>query len=141
VPRITFRQMKQFKSEAAAERDGLCCYCDSPMWEADPIAFSIANQVAAEFLWCFQCTTEHIVARTDGGRNGRENIAAACRLCNQRRHEAPSPLSFEEFRVFVQDEIRQGRWTLRPSSLRGSRLMTQGRHRLDRLIANLSDDR
>ncbi|WP_254782667.1 HNH endonuclease, partial [Lysobacter sp. yr284] len=32
-----------------------------------------------------RCTAEHLIARHEGGRNRRENIAAACWLCNQRR--------------------------------------------------------
>ncbi|MFD0320236.1 hypothetical protein [Lysobacter gummosus] len=40
-----------------------------------------------------QCIAEHLLARRDGGRNTRGNIAAACWLYNQRRHRRKHPLS------------------------------------------------
>ncbi|MEN5206681.1 HNH endonuclease [Stenotrophomonas terrae] len=34
-----------------------------------------------------RCTAEHLVSQQDGGKNVAGNIAAACWLCNTRRHK------------------------------------------------------
>jgi len=49
-----------------------------------------------------EVTAEHLVARMDGGKNTRTNIAAACRRCNADRHAlfpagAPAPETYQAF--------------------------------------------
>lgn len=113
---------------------GLCCYCESPMWETDPLGFASAHGIPADSLWCYQCTTEHLLPRALGGSNRQDNIAAACRLCNQYRHEMLSPLAADEFREFVRSEVRAGRWAPRPASPGNNLILVRGRRRLSRLI-------
>nr|WP_297801524.1 HNH endonuclease [Arenimonas sp. GDDSR-1] len=57
-----------------------------------------------------RCTAEHLVAQQDGGRDVEGNIAAACRLCNARRHKRRKPPTPEDYRIFVQKRIAKGRW-------------------------------
>ncbi|MDX2299302.1 MAG: HNH endonuclease [Xanthomonadaceae bacterium] len=57
-----------------------------------------------------QCTAEHLCARSDGGRDTQANVAAACWLCNQRRHKRKVPLAPTAYRAFVQKRLSNGRW-------------------------------
>ncbi|WP_369597404.1 HNH endonuclease [Rhodoferax sp. TH121] len=59
-----------------------------------------------------RCTAEHLHARTDGGTNAGENIAAACYFCNSRRHrqrhdQAPEP---DDYRARVKARMASGHW-------------------------------
>jgi len=63
-----------------------------------------------------QATGEDLVAQQDGGRHGN-NVVAACRRCNARRHkhrpfDAPDPASY---RAQVQLRVKNKRW--HPSSM------------------------
>ncbi|WP_064696033.1 HNH endonuclease [Rhizobium aegyptiacum] len=58
------------------KQGGCCCYClqpmvlsDRPPWKQPPNAE----------------TLEHLRRRADGGRNNRDNIALACKRCNEER--------------------------------------------------------
>lgn len=136
MPRITSRQIKEFRTDAFGRQLGLCCYCDDPMWETDPISFGAEHAIPAGSLWSFQCTTEHLVARADGGGHERDNIAAACRGCNQLRHETRPALSHIDFRILVQAKIQDGTWK-RPDDVRigRSRILVKGGAKLSRLMA------
>ena len=48
---------------------GKCCYCKRPFTRTGPT----------------QMTIEHILARMDGGSDRLNNLAAACKHCNQHR--------------------------------------------------------
>lgn len=57
-------------------------------------------------------TAEHLVARMDGGKDARGNIAAACRCCNAGRHTlfpagAPEP---ETYQAYVLLKSAAGEW-------------------------------
>ena len=75
---------------ACREQGGLCFYCGRPMTKP---------------------TAEHLIAKQDGGRDTRANIAATCAPCNHARHADPTyrGLSVEEYawtRLFVLAESR-----------------------------------
>jgi 5-methylcytosine-specific restriction endonuclease McrA len=56
-----------------------------------------------------------LVSKQDGGRDTQSNIAAACLLCNQRRHkrkDAPEP---QEYKDLVQKRVSKGGWHPRPA--------------------------
>jgi 5-methylcytosine-specific restriction endonuclease McrA len=60
------------RTEALTEQKGKCLYCKAP-------------------LHCGEATADHKIAKRRGGRDARENIAAACGFCNQAKgheHEA-----------------------------------------------------
>jgi len=91
-------------------QSGRCFYCKLPIWLDDVAAFRARYSLSVEHARLRQCTAEHLVARQDGGGNGRENIAAACPVCNRRRHlrrRPPSPLQHQQ-RVMAR--IQNGRW-------------------------------
>lgn len=70
------RRLSILRYQACRAQGGVCFYCLEPMGA--------------------EVTAEHLRARMDGGRDTRENIVAACRSCNHRRHSlfglsAPDP--------------------------------------------------
>lgn len=82
------------------------------MWLVDAEPFAQRFQVTVKVALMFRCTSEHVVARQEGGRLTVDNIAAACVTCNTRRHrfrpfQAPS---FERFRERVRARIKSGHW-------------------------------
>lgn len=61
------QHLRSLRRAACREQGGLCYYCLLPMRS--------------------DVTAEHLQARCDGGKDTRENIVAAHRLCNSRRHQ------------------------------------------------------
>ncbi|MBO9741423.1 HNH endonuclease [Xanthomonas axonopodis pv. begoniae] len=51
-----------------------------------------------------------MVAQQDGGKDTRENIAAACWTCNQRRHRRKKLLTPEAFKALVRRRVAAGKW-------------------------------
>jgi hypothetical protein len=95
---------------AYKEQQGRCYYCRSPMWLTDLDAFRARYGLTKPLALQLKCTAEHLQARSEGGTNARENIAAACWLCNQRRHQRRHPPCAEKYRSLVQQRIARGRW-------------------------------
>lgn len=95
---------------AFEQQQGRCYYCRFPMWLTDLDAFRARYGLTEPLALQLKCTAEHLQARSDGGTDARENIAAVCWLCNQRRHRRPRPPCPEEYRNFVQQRIARGRW-------------------------------
>ncbi|WP_249679752.1 HNH endonuclease [Pseudomonas abieticivorans] len=80
------------------------------MWRSSVECFASVYGISLSQARQFQCTAEHLVARQDGGRDGRSNIVAACLSCNSRRHRrkcAPEPIAY---RALVQARISRGGW-------------------------------
>lgn len=90
------RQLSQHRDSAARKQGGHCWYCNVLMRESGPL----------------QCTAEHLLPQSEGGRDGRDNIVAACLFCNSRRHSRPTPMTPEEFRRHVQQRVSKGRWNV-----------------------------
>ena len=67
---------------------GECCYCGKIM-----LPFGVVSQrkfagfygLSARQVRHRQATIEHLTRRADGGTNRRDNLAAACSLCNSKR--------------------------------------------------------
>ncbi len=99
------------RSEAFRRQAGRCYYCNLAMWEADVETFARATGLSVKAALSRQSTAEHLQARCEGGSNASENIVAACRLCNQRRHKgrkkAPAP---DAYRAHVRRRMSLGRW-------------------------------
>lgn len=91
------------------------------MWNGSPDelkALGLRPRTAAPL----RCTAEHLVAQQDGGRDTASNIAAACWLCNTRRHKRKTPPCPEVYRAFVQKRLARGKWHP-PAIVRMSRVM------------------
>ena len=107
--------LKPLASIAFKEQAGCCIYCDKPMWLHDPEQFSQQYRLAPEHLDRYQCTGEHLVPHSIGGKASRRNIVAAHLYCNQMRHAGgrnPGPL---EYRETVQQRVKSGTWLRFPN--------------------------
>jgi 5-methylcytosine-specific restriction endonuclease McrA len=104
------KKLQQYRNEAYQRQHGRCVYCAAPMWERDPTAFTIRYCLTNEQALRFRCTAEHLVARSDGGSDRSDNIAAACWSCNSGRHKRKCPPDPEAFRNFVRERIVRRRW-------------------------------
>ena len=105
------KSLSKIRSKALQFQDGRCFYCSVLMWTDDCAAFAKRHGLPPRLAKWLQCTAEHLQARQDGGRDSIRNIAAACRVCNHRRHAqrktAPTP---EEFRALVRKRVSQKAW-------------------------------
>lgn len=103
-------RLARIRSAAFLRQNGLCYYCEQPMWQQGKEQFASAHSLSIKQAGPFQCTAEHLRPRQDGGRDTQGNIAAACRFCNSGRHKrkvAPSP---EEFCQDVRRRMARGAW-------------------------------
>lgn len=106
-------KLQRLRTHAYHAQQGRCCYCGVPMWIQSPeelCALGLRLRTAKPL----RCTAEHLVAKRDGGRDVAENIAAACWLCNTRRHQRKSAPAPEAYRAFVKRRVAQGKWHASP---------------------------
>jgi hypothetical protein len=77
----------------------------------EPTAFATAYRLTRRLVKSLYCTAEHLVPKQDGGCNSVGNTAAACWLCNHRRHKqrkvAPTP---DAYRALVRRRVARKRW-------------------------------
>lgn len=102
--------LKHIRARAFTCQDGRCIYCGKPMWLSDPAQFATRQNLTLKQTLHFQCTSEHLLARKDGGGNAAANIAAACRFCNGQRHKRKQAMTPEHFTAFVRKRVGHGRW-------------------------------
>ena len=95
---------------ACKKQKGRCYYCDAPMWSGNPDEFASSHGISVRQAKRFQCTAEHLLARKDGGTDGRKNIVAACYFCNSTRHRPSNALSPVEYREKVMNRLRRQKW-------------------------------
>ena len=92
------------------------------MCEANELQkFTALHGLTPKLAGQLRCTAEHLKARQDGGGDSRENIVAACRWCNHRRHlnrsnRAPSA---DQYRLRVQRRMAAGAWHPANGHLKG----------------------
>lgn len=103
-------RLPSLRRQAARTQAYRCYYCNQPMWDDNPTALvSGLGLTKAQAKW-FRCTAEHLHAKSQGGRDSRENIVAACLYCNRTRHVAKRPLAPHEYKHYVVKRMRAGRW-------------------------------
>lgn len=66
-------KLVEIRNLRAKEKDWLCFYCDFPVWEHDPNAFSKRHGIGKRLALRFQCTAEHLKPVGEGaaGPNGK----------------------------------------------------------------------
>lgn len=89
---------------------GQCYYCSLLMWERAPHDEHLIICQTPAIRRMLRCTAEHLVPRSDGGKDAADNIVAACWFCNTRRHHRKQPLSPDAYRADVQKRMSTGRW-------------------------------
>lgn len=102
-------KLKRLRTIAFHAQHGHCFYCGLPMWMSSPHELKILGLRPRTAL-PLRCTAEHLVARRDGGNTTVGNIAAACWLCNTRRHKRKAELTPDTFRALVQKRLTNGKW-------------------------------
>ena len=98
------------RNAAFKRQHGCCDYCGLLMWQQNPSELTSRFPITARQAMGRQCTAEHLHARCDGGSNAATNIAAACAVCNRRRHACKCPPSALQHRARVRARVLQGRW-------------------------------
>ncbi len=106
--------LRRLLKRAYRRQAGYCFYCGSALWRKAP-----ADRSASKPTY-LQCTAEHLVPASAGGRVSATNIVAACLFCNQTRHETKEVLAPAEYRVYVQQHVKEGRWHARLKRPRNS---------------------
>ncbi len=102
-------KLQRLRTQAFISQHGHCTYCGLVMWLESPDELKplgLRPKTAAPM----RCTAEHLVARQDGGKDVEGNIAAACWLCNSRRHKRKTPPDPDAYRSFVQGRVAKGKW-------------------------------
>lgn len=107
---MAHKSVIKHRSAAFDRQSGRCYYCGIQMWSDTPEAFARIYGLSLRQTRHFQCTAEHLVAKQDGGRDTRFNIAAACLLCNQRRHKLKNAPKPKEYKALVQKRLSKGSW-------------------------------
>lgn len=103
---VLMTKIQTLRSRAFAHQNGRCCYCDVQMWLHQPTELLLPQRAAAKL----RCTAEHLRAKSEGGAEQADNIAAACLRCNEMRHRMHPPLSPERYRAHVHRLMRARRW-------------------------------
>lgn len=80
------------------------------MWNSNIEAYAARHSMSVKQALHLKCTGEHLVAHSDGGTANQENIVAACRYCNSKRHARKRPLDPESFARFVQKRLEKRAW-------------------------------
>jgi len=105
------KKLTRLRSHAYIRQSGRCCYCGVSMWVEDARRFAEAHGITVAQARSLQCTAEHLLARQEGGPDSAANIAAACKLCNMRRHRgaqpAPTP---DQYRDQIKNRMAKRRW-------------------------------
>ncbi|MCY1480004.1 hypothetical protein D9M68_134560 [compost metagenome] len=102
--------LRQHRLAAYLSQSGRCFYCGAAMWLAGVEGFARKYGMSVGRAWFFRCTAEHLLARSEGGGDGQENIVAACCYCNRKRHERKRPMPPESYRRHVLGRLQRGRW-------------------------------
>jgi 5-methylcytosine-specific restriction endonuclease McrA len=103
-------KLAKIRQHAYSQQQYRCYYCEHLMWADNPIEFVRTYRVSIAAARLFQCTAEHLVPTSCGGRDSMENIVAACLFCNRTRHRAKKPLKPSEYRGKVRARVSRGRW-------------------------------
>ncbi len=80
------------------------------MWQKDSHVFAVMNSISHKEALRFQCTAEHLRAKSEGGSDSRENIVAACLFCNQTRHKRKMPPDPKTYKYIIQNRLLKGKW-------------------------------
>ncbi|WP_424363818.1 HNH endonuclease [Methylocystis parvus] len=80
------------------------------MWSGSADAFASRYSISVSIAKRFQCTVEHLAPRSEGGKNRRINLAAACKYCNAARHKSARVRPPQIYREHVEKRLAAGKW-------------------------------
>ena len=102
-------RIQTLRRQAFQRQQGRCFYCSVAMWLTSPSELPGAATDCRGYAR-LRCTAEHLVARSEGGRDSSENIVAACAHCNSTRHKRKRPPQPAVYRDAVLARVRRGAW-------------------------------
>ncbi len=107
------KSLSRFGSDAFRRQARRCYYGSVLMCTDDIMSFAQAHRLSPRAARWLQCTAEHLRARCDGGPDSPDNVVAACRYCNLRRHSrravARTP---ENYQRLVRKRVSRRRWNV-----------------------------
>lgn len=103
-------QIQRLRGLSFKLQDGRCYYCHQPMWASDPASFARHYGLSHRRARRHRVTAEHLIARSNAGRNEEANIVAACAYCNMGRHRTAKPLAPEAHGLKVRKRLAAGKW-------------------------------
>jgi hypothetical protein len=99
------------RARAFRVQNGRCFYCGVAMWLASPCELPGEHpQPSPTAVARLKCTAEHLVPRSEGGKDAAGNIAAACAHCNLTRHKRKHPPAPDAYRAEVSRRVNRGTW-------------------------------
>lgn len=76
------RAIRRLRKRAFEAQGGKCYWCSEPM------IFKTQENAANVWNHPRVCTADHLTLQAHGGETSRRNIVAACRECNNARHDS-----------------------------------------------------
>src|SRR5690606_35763396 len=109
VPMPSASVIQRLRREAFQRQGRRCYYCQVVMWLHKPedLPGRPPSLAAASSV---KCTAEHLVPKSEGGRDFANNVAAACDHCNRTRHRRKTPPSPEALRKLIAARLSRGAW-------------------------------
>ena len=102
--------IQRLKCAAYSMQAGRCYYCQVPMWLYVPEELTESLALTHGEAARLQCTAEHLLPRSEGGRDVRDNIVAACVHCNRVRHKRKVPPAADHYLNDVRRRVKRGKW-------------------------------
>ncbi|AMK24413.1 HNH endonuclease [Sphingobium sp. TKS] len=103
-------KLQKIRQNQVKAQAGCCYYCEQPMWLENVTRFAKKYRLSAKRAAFLRATAEHLIARSEGGKDREANIVAACHYCNWQRHRAQTALEPAEFMKRVRIRLAHGRW-------------------------------
>lgn len=60
-------RLQTLRNRAFEQQQGLCYYCDLPMWHSSAQPFANKHRISIKAARQFECTAEHLEAKSAGG--------------------------------------------------------------------------
>ncbi len=102
-------RIQTLRRQAFQRQQGRCFYCSVSMWLTSPSELPGAASDSRSYAR-LRCTAEHLVARSEGGRNCGGNVVAACAHCNGTRRRRKTPPPPTAYRDDVLARVQRGAW-------------------------------
>lgn len=103
-------RIQNLRNRAFHAQHGRCFYCGVAMWLTSPSELPGEHPKHSAAVAQLKCTAEHLVPRSEGGKDAAGNIAAACLHCNWTRHKRKRPPGPDAYRAEVGRRVRRGAW-------------------------------
>ncbi|MGC1270017.1 MAG: HNH endonuclease [Croceibacterium sp.] len=110
------KKIQKIRAVCFQHQQGRCHYCGFPMWQEDMPRFARDMGITPNQARMLQATAEHLVPRSEGGKDHATNVVAACHTCNTRRHKRKVPRTPAAHRAWILTRLAAGAWHCLPLS-------------------------